>query len=121
MSDIMTFIVNPEAAEKDPEGNLLDLGEWSEAAAKRLATEEGIELTDKHWEIIRFLREHYKEHGESRSARKLLDVLAEKYETDGGRKYLYLLFPKGPVSQGCKIAGLPLPEYSQDRSFGTAV
>jgi TusE/DsrC/DsvC family sulfur relay protein len=120
MSDVMTFIVNPEAAETDPDGRLVSLGEWSEAIARQKAAEEGIELTDKHWEVIRFLREHYKRN-DVRTARALLDSVAEKFEAEGGRKYLYRLFPQGPVTQGCKIAGLPTPDGSQDRSFGTTM
>ena len=121
MSDVMTFIVNPDAAEQDPNGNLADLEEWSEAIARKLAAEEGIELTEKHWEAIRFLREHYRQHGPSANARKLLDVLADRFEAAGGRKYLYQLFPNGPAGQGSKLAGLPIPEHSQDQSFGTAL
>src|SRR5512143_1841449 len=84
MSDVMTFIINPEAAETDPEGRLASLGEWSEAIAGQKAAEEGIELTDKHWEVIHFLREHYKRN-DVRSARALLDSVAEKFEAEGGR------------------------------------
>ena len=43
MSDVMTFIVNPEAAETDPDGRLVSLGEWSEAIARQKAAEEGME------------------------------------------------------------------------------
>jgi tRNA 2-thiouridine synthesizing protein E len=121
MADIMQHILNPEAAEQDPEGRLLELGEWSEDIARRLAAEEGIELTDDHWEVIHFLREYYKGHGAARSGRVLLDTLAEKFDAKGGKKHLYELFPKGPVSQGSKLAGVPAPEYSQDKGFGTAV
>jgi tRNA 2-thiouridine synthesizing protein E len=121
MADIMQHILNPETAEQDPEGRLLELGEWSEDTARRLAAEEGLELTDDHWEVIHFLREHYKEHGAARSGRALLDALAEKFAAKGSKKHLYALFPKGPVSQGSKLAGVPLPEHSQDKGFGTAM
>jgi tRNA 2-thiouridine synthesizing protein E len=120
MSDINKFILNEDAANADPDGNLFELGEWSEDLAKKLAAEEGVEMSAEHWEVIRFLRADYREHGNARSARDLLDTLTEKFASRGGKKHLYLLFPSGPVSQGCKIAGLPLPEYSRDASFGTA-
>jgi tRNA 2-thiouridine synthesizing protein E len=120
MPDVNKFILNEGAAESDPDGNLFELGEWSEDLARKLAAEEGIEMTDEHWEVVHFLRGDYRDHGNTRGARDLLDNLTERFESRGGKKHLYLLFPSGPVTQGCKIAGLPLPEYSRDASFGTA-
>lgn len=93
---------------------------WSESAAVRLAAEDDLELTDAHWAVLRYLREHHEQHGLLPHARALLAALEEAFAEQGGRKYLYRLFPKGPVSQGCRIAGLPVPEYSEDPSFGTA-
>ena len=46
----------------DSEGYLLDLNDWSEAFAQALAAQEGLTLTDAHWEVIRFLRTYYHEH-----------------------------------------------------------
>jgi tRNA 2-thiouridine synthesizing protein E len=60
-------------------------------------------------------------HGPALHARYLLDPLAEKFAKQGGRKYLYLLFPGGAVTQGSRIAGLPVPKDSVDPSFGTAI
>jgi tRNA 2-thiouridine synthesizing protein E len=120
MSDINKFILNEEAAKTDPDGHLFELGEWSEESASKLAAEEGIQMTDEHWEVVRFLRDDYREHGNTRGSRALLDALTKRFDSRGGKKHLYLLFPNGPVTQGCKIAGLPLPEYSRDTSFGTA-
>ena len=120
MPDIMKFIVNDKATLEDPDGNLLVLDEWSEAIAEKLAIEEGLKLTDDHWEVIRFLRDYYKNNGLADSARALLHVLEQRYQAQGGRKYLYQLFPKGPIRQSSRIAGLPVPSYSKDPSFGTS-
>ena len=48
-----------------------------------------------------------------------LEMLNEVFAGHGGRKYLWRLFPGGPVTQGLRIAGLPLPPHSGDKGFGT--
>lgn len=120
MPDIMKFIRNRGAEQTDPEGHLLETEEWSEAKAKQRASEEGIALSDAHWEVIHFVRGHYREHGEMASARLLLDAMEKRFQNEGGKKYLYQLFPNGPVRQSTRIAGVPVPEYSSDPSFGTS-
>ena len=119
MLDINTAINNARLIEADPEGNLFDLEHWSPLVAQRLAAIEGIVLDDEHWEIIIHLRERYRHHGMADSARQLLCELEEKFCDGRGRKMLYELFPGGPVTQASRIAGLPLPPYSSDRSFGS--
>ena len=121
MPDILKFIVGEGSLDKDPNGNFLGLGDWSETIAKKTAAELGIQLTPEHWQVINFLRDHYRMHGPAKHARYLLDPLEEKFASKGGRKYLYLLFPGGAVTQASKIAGLPAPHDSVNSSFGTAL
>jgi tRNA 2-thiouridine synthesizing protein E len=45
--------------------------------------------------------------------------MEHNYLAEGGRRYLYSLFPRGPVTQGCRLAGLPLPNGHSDPSFGS--
>lgn len=92
---------------------------WTEEAARQLAQTEQIELTDAHWSVIRFLREYYQKHGAVSHARTLTEALEEKFQIQGGLKYLYTLFPDGPVSQGARIAGVPVPGDSTNPSFGS--
>lgn len=121
MPDIMKFIVNEGAVDKDPAANLMELGDWSEDIARRTARELKLELTAGHWEVIHFLRDFYREHGQALHARTVLQALEERFAEKGGRKYLYQLFPGGAVTQGSRIAGLPVPRDSVDPSFGTAI
>lgn len=117
--DIGKWILNERARDRDPEGYADDLEPWSESVAQARAREEGIDLTDEHWEVIRFLREHFLEHGQVKSGRVMAQMLEERF-SHPGRRHLYELFPNGPVTQGSLLAGVPLPPYTVDRSFGSS-
>lgn len=91
---------------------------WSTAAAEEMAKEEGIELSDDHWRAIRAVQEYYAK-SETPRVRELHDALNERFHALGGVKYVYQLFPAGPVAQGCRMAGLQPPAGSTDKSFGS--
>lgn len=92
---------------------------WTKDIATAIAKEEGLELTADHWDVIEYLRKHYSDFGPTRQARTLSQVLDVKFASQGGLKFLYTLFPKGPVNQGCRIAGVPGPHNSTEPSFGS--
>ncbi len=103
----------------DPEGRLAVLPEWSGKIAEEIAGSEGIAMTGEHWEVVNLLRNHYRLHGHDMSGTRLLNALEEPFGARGGKRRLYELFPRGPVSQGSRIAGVPPPPYSADPSFGS--
>jgi tRNA 2-thiouridine synthesizing protein E len=119
MVDILKFILNETANKTDPEGHMFGLDEWNPNIARQRAQDAGIELTPKHWEVIGFLRTRYKDQGPVAHARELTQALEVHFETDGGRRFLYRLFPQGPVRQASRIAGLPVPADAVDQSFGS--
>lgn len=84
------------------EGYLQDFNQWNEDIAKELAQEEGIELGDQHFEVLRFLREKHEE-GANLTIRKV----GKSGITD--IKGFYSLFPGGPLKKASKIAGIPKP------------
>jgi tRNA 2-thiouridine synthesizing protein E len=86
------------------EGFVIDPNQWNEEVAVELARREGIDpLTDRHWEVIRFMRHEYETKGSGPSVRML-------GKTSGvSIKELYQLFPKGPAKLAAKIAGIPKP------------
>lgn len=119
-SDINHYILNERAVERDPEGYLNELEPWSPGQAEELALSQGIKLSDEHWEVLYFLRERFRREGQAKSGRHVVEALEEEFAAHGGKRYLYTLFPHGPVTQGSRIAGLPLPPYTADPSFGSS-
>ena len=91
---------------------------WNRNKSMDLALKENITLTDKHWDVITYLRKHYLHQGLAKNARSLANDLDRHYIFHGGNKYLRQLFPEGPVTQGCRLANLPTPANATDRSFG---
>ncbi len=88
----------------DDEGFFADPHQWTEDMAAQLAHDAGIdELTDRHWQVIRFMRQEYFDKGTGPTVRVL-------GKTSGvSVKQLYQLFPKGPAKVAAKIAGIPKP------------
>lgn len=97
-----------------------ELANWNESLARRHAREYGIELTADHLKVVQLLHHYYLNHGEVRSGRELDKMLADAFKFKGGRRYLHRLFPCGPVAQGMRFAGLPVPAHTEDSGFGTA-
>jgi tRNA 2-thiouridine synthesizing protein E len=85
------------------EGFFTDPSQWREDMAPQIARTEGIELTDRHWQVIKFMRHEYQAKGTGPTVRGL-------GKTSGvSIKELYQLFPKGPAKIAAKIAGIPKP------------
>lgn len=95
------------AVSLDDEGYLTEPANWSEPIAVELARREGIDLTDAHWAVIRFMRDYYEQRRIAPDARFVLKHLAETRGAD--RNELFRLFPYGYVKQACKIAGMRKP------------
>ena len=87
----------------DAEGFLTDPAEWDESLAGTLATAIGIELTEEHWALLRFLRADFATQGETATTRRV--------QTVGGvpTRRQFELFPKKPAKKMAYIAGLPKP------------
>jgi len=94
-------------------GSSRSRGEWTEAMAPEIAKAQGIdELTEPHWQVIKFMRTEYAEKGTGPTVRVL-------GKTSGvSIKELYQLFPKGPAKTAAKIAGIPKPAAASNRPAG---
>ena len=87
----------------DDEGFLTEFDEWDEKLGAELAKQIDITMTDKHWEVIWFLRKDFQDKGETATTRRVDAV--------GGFpvKLQFELFPKKPAKKMAYIAGLPKP------------
>jgi|JRYC01.1.fsa_nt_gb TusE/DsrC/DsvC family sulfur relay protein len=96
-----------------------EIAAWNEARAAEQARADGIELTPAHLKAIRLLQQLYVARGPAPHARLLATELYDAFAAEGGSKFLYQLFPGGPVAQGSKLAGVPAPHDTKDLSFGS--
>ena len=99
-----TLLLTGTPVEVDAEGFLQKPEQWNEAMAEEIARENGIDhLTDRHWQVVSFMRKTYLETGAAPSIRTLGKVSGVSI------KELYELFPKGPAKLAAKIGGIPKP------------
>ena len=102
--------IHLDSLPRDKQGYLTDSSLWNEEVAVAISEAEQIELTEDHWQVIRYVRQFYEEFNTSPSIRPLVKYLAQEWSADKGNSiYLHLLFPDGPAKQATKIAGLPKP------------
>ena len=104
----MALEVNGKSIETDDNGNLMNPNDWDEDVARALAEEEGVELTNEHFQVIEYLRDEYLNNGGNQPMeRAILKDMGKRLGKKVTSKDMYKLFPKAPSKQGNKIAGLP--------------
>jgi tRNA 2-thiouridine synthesizing protein E len=105
----MAYEYEGNTIETDANGFLVNHTDWSEGLAKHIAELEGLpELTEKHWDIINYLRDEYINNGGNQpNTRTIVKDMSDKWGEKLGQKDVYMLFPKDPSKQGGRIAGLP--------------
>ena len=95
------------AFDVDGEGYLTDPSAWTPEWASKAAMEQNLELTEEHWDVLRFMRAQHAIHGVTPDARFVIRFLSQ---TRGAlRNRVFELFPYGYVAQACKIAGMLRP------------
>jgi TusE/DsrC/DsvC family sulfur relay protein len=99
-----TAVIADTPIDLDAEGFMTDPGQWNEDVARAIAARHGVpELTERHWLVVRFMRERYLATGSAPSVRAL------GKESGVPVKELYELFPKGPAKLAARIGGIPKP------------
>ena len=94
-----------KAIEFDKDGFMLEPGLWDEAVARAIAEEEGIDqVSEKHWAIVNFIREYWREQDLAPPVRLICK------EVGVSVREIYKLFTSGPARGACRVAGLPKPD-----------
>lgn len=97
--------INGKSISFDEDGHMADAKEWNLEVANVLAKEEGIDsLTDKHMQVIQFMRDEYEKTGAVPTLRKITKA------SGVNTKEMYELYPKGPSKKAARIGGLPKPK-----------
>ncbi|MBX2884122.1 MAG: TusE/DsrC/DsvC family sulfur relay protein [Granulosicoccus sp.] len=104
----MNYEYNGNTVESDEDGYLVNTADWSEELAAVIATEEGISLNEKHWDVLQYLRtEYFTNDGIQPMERAIKKAMETQWQIKLSNKEMYELFPSAPSKQGAKIAGLP--------------
>jgi len=104
----MAIEFDGKTIETNDNGYLLEVEDWSEGLAPVLASSDSIELSERHWDIINYLREEFFDNrGTQPNTRTIMKAMSAAWGEKISQKDLYDLFPGDPSKQGGRIAGLP--------------
>ena len=98
----METIIAGKNISVNQEGYLTDFSQWDKEIAEKLATDASINLTPRHWEVIKYLQDQHLSQA-ALSIRRIgksgiVDI-----------KEFYQLFPVAPLKTASKISGIPKP------------
>ncbi len=104
-----SITLNNRIIETTDEGFLVHAEDWDKEVAKAIAQEEGLALTDRHWDVIHYLREEYFQHnGHQPNNRVMAKAMSAKWQGEKvNASTLFELFPGTPSKQAGRIGGLP--------------
>jgi TusE/DsrC/DsvC family sulfur relay protein len=98
------FNVGDKELEIDDDGFIQEPEQWDDEVAAALASAEGVDrMSEDHWKLVRYVRDHFIEFGVAPMIRDLCKATGFKLAR------VYELFPSGPAKGACRVAGLPKP------------
>nr|VFK02445.1 MAG: tRNA 2-thiouridine synthesizing protein E [Candidatus Kentron sp. H]VFK02588.1 MAG: tRNA 2-thiouridine synthesizing protein E [Candidatus Kentron sp. H]VFK05273.1 MAG: tRNA 2-thiouridine synthesizing protein E [Candidatus Kentron sp. H] len=104
----MAIIVDEKELETTETGFLANLDDWNKQVAGIIAEEEGITLTERHWDVINYLRDEYFNNRENQpNTRTMVKDLGKLWGEKIDTKTLFDLFPGNPSKQAGRISGVP--------------
>ena len=89
--------------ERDGDGYLLDMNDWTPEIGRAMADADGVELDDSKWEQILKAREYFEDFSVVPPIRKF----AKYIKAD--QKELFKMWMSGPMKPITKYGGLPKP------------
>jgi len=95
-----------DSVERTDEGYLVNSSDWNEEIATELFAEEGIDVTERHWDIVRYVREETL-NGNEPNERSIMKAMGKIWGEKVSSKLMYEMFPMMPSKQGLKIGGCP--------------
>lgn len=102
--------INGREIATDAEGYLANLEDWTDEVAEFLSRQDQLELTDRHWKVLRWIRDYYQEYGTAPNLRIMTKTIGEALGGEySDKKFLFDLFPYGPAKQAARYAGMPKP------------
>ena len=90
--------------ERDGDGYLLSMGDWTEDIGRAMAEADGIELDDDKWNHIMKAREYYEDEAVVPPIRKFAKYVGED------QKLIFKMWKTGPMKPITKYGGLPKPK-----------
>lgn len=114
----MSIDVKGKIIGTDEEGYLINRDDWNEDVAQVLALQQAeqdrVTLTEDHWGLMEYFRDYYKANKVHPTMHKIVESLGKHHgkhfhEHKEYEEFLYKLFPRGPVQELCRLAGLPKP------------
>ena len=104
----MEVVVDGKQINVTETGFLVRLEDWNEQIAEVIAKQEGISLTQEHWDVINYLRDEYiNNNGNQPNNRTMLKDMSDRWGKKVTSKMLFDLFPGNPSKQAGRIGGLP--------------
>ncbi|HKJ17464.1 MAG TPA: TusE/DsrC/DsvC family sulfur relay protein [Xanthomonadales bacterium] len=110
MSDGELILADGRRLSIDEKGYLVDQETWDIRVAEHMAQKDGIILTDDHLQVLKIFQGYFDAYEIEPPMRALVKLVAGKMGSEkGNSRFLYRLFPQGPVLQASRYAGLPRP------------
>jgi len=107
-SRAMAIEFNGKTIASTASGYLENREDWSKDLARQMAKLEDIELTERHWDVLKYLRDEFFGNNEYQpNTRTIVKAMSERWGRPVDQRVLYELFPRDPSKQAGRIAGLP--------------
>ena len=90
----MALEVDDKTIETTENGYLVNLEDWSEAVGAAIAKADELEMTEKHWDVVNYLRdEHFNNGGNEPNERTILKEMGKKWGSKPSSKWVMAVLP----------------------------